>query len=83
VGAARIDGDLSVHVEDRGDGVPDELVPRLFDRFARGGAREDAAAGAGLGLAIAQSYAHAHGGYITYERGDPTGARFRFVLPAV
>jgi signal transduction histidine kinase len=83
VGAERINGDLSVHVEDRGDGVPDDFVPRLFERFARCRGTVDTSGGAGLGLAIAQSYAKAHGGYITYERGDPNGARFRFVLPAV
>ncbi len=82
VGAVRIDGDLSVDVEDRGDGVPDEFVPRLFERFARGRVTDDTGGGAGLGLAIAQSYAQAHGGYITYEPGEPNGARFRFVLPA-
>jgi signal transduction histidine kinase len=58
-------------------------VPRLFERFARCRGTVDTSGGAGLGLAIAQSYAKAHGGYITYERGDPNGARFRFVLPAV
>jgi signal transduction histidine kinase len=82
IGAASVDDEFSVAVEDRGDGVPAEFVPRLFERFARGATVPDTVNGAGLGLAIAQSYAHAHGGYITYENGEPNGARFRLVLPA-
>jgi two-component system sensor histidine kinase GlrK len=37
--------------------------------------------GTGLGLAIARSYAAAHGGDLIYEPADPTGARFRLVIP--
>lgn len=65
-------------VADGGDGVPEELVPRLFQRFARG----EAAEGSGLGLSIAQSYAQAHGGQILYEPAVEGGARFQLVLPA-
>ena len=46
-------------------GVPDELRPRLFERFARG----DDARGSGLGLTIARAYARAHGGDLVYEPG--------------
>jgi signal transduction histidine kinase len=76
VSARRAGGDLRLTVEDRGDGVPPELVPRLFDRFERGGEGQ----GSGLGLAIAQSYAKAHGLELVYVDGD-TGARFELVLP--
>ena len=41
---------LRVSVEDKGNGVPPELVPRLFERFERGTVGE----GSGLGLSIAQ-----------------------------
>ena len=63
-------------MEDRGDGVPADLVPRLFDRFERGGEGQ----GSGLGLAIAQSYAKAHGLELAYVEGAG-GARFELVLP--
>ena len=72
---------LSLVVEDSGEGVPVDFVPRLFERFARAGESAEGAHGAGLGLAIAQSYAQAHGGYIAYEPVEPHGARFRLVLP--
>jgi signal transduction histidine kinase len=77
VTAERRDRHLRISVEDAGPGVPEELVPRLFDRFERG----DEAPGTGLGLAIAKAYAHAHGGDIVYDVGT-RGARFELVLPA-
>jgi signal transduction histidine kinase len=68
---------LRVRVEDSGDGVPTELVPRLFERFERGGPGE----GSGLGLAIAQTYARAHGGDLLYDPLENGGARFELILP--
>ena len=70
------DRQLRISVEDSGSGVPAELLPRLFERFARG----DGASGSGLGLAIARAYARAHGGDLVYERGG-RGARFELVVP--
>jgi signal transduction histidine kinase len=67
---------LRVAVEDRGPGVPEELQPRLFERFERGGL----AHGAGLGLAIARAYARAHGGDLVYAPGA-RGARFELIVP--
>jgi signal transduction histidine kinase len=67
---------VRIVVEDSGPGVPDELRPRLFERFARG----DAAIGSGLGLSIARGYARAHGGDLVYEQSD-RGARFELILP--
>jgi signal transduction histidine kinase len=72
--------ELSVTIEDRGDGVAQEFVGSLFERFTRGETR--ASEGAGLGLSIAQSYARAHGGTLTYEPAVPHGSRFRLILPA-
>jgi signal transduction histidine kinase len=77
--AVRQDRHLRVFVEDRGDGVPPQFVPELFERFTRGGGER--VGGAGLGLAIARSYARAHDGDLVYEDADPHGARFQLVLP--
>ena len=80
VAAAVNDGELSVTVEDRGEGVSPRFVGSLFERFTRG--PTSASEGAGLGLSIAQSYARAHGGSLVYEPVKPNGARFRLLLPA-
>jgi signal transduction histidine kinase len=74
-------GRLQVAVEDRGEGVPHEFVPRLFERFSRSDPSRRRAGGTGLGLAIAQSYAQAHSGELRYRDAQPHGARFELVLP--
>jgi K+-sensing histidine kinase KdpD len=76
VGAEQRDRHLRIVVEDAGEGIPAELVPHLFDRFARG----DDALGSGLGLAIARAYARAHGGDLLYTPADG-GARFELIVP--
>jgi signal transduction histidine kinase len=77
VRARAMDTYLRVSVEDKGEGVPPELVPRLFERFERGTVGE----GSGLGLSIAQAYARAHGGDLIYDRAETGGARFELILP--
>lgn len=62
-------------VEDRGPGIPQDLLPHLFQRFARG-----PGGGTGLGLAIAQAIARAHGGEILVE-SRPGRTVFRVRLP--
>jgi signal transduction histidine kinase len=70
-------------VEDCGEGVSPDFVPQLFERFTRSDeSRSRRSEGAGLGLAIAASFASAIGGTLSYEPADPSGARFRFVLPS-
>jgi len=83
VTAGQPDRHFRLAVEDSGQGVPPEFVPRLFERFTRSAAsRARRADGAGLGLAIARSYAHAQGGELLYSPAQPHGARFELVLPA-
>jgi signal transduction histidine kinase len=79
--AARRDTHLRLAVEDRGQGVRPEFVPRLFDRFTRSPESRGRTDGSGLGLAIARAYARAHGGDIVYEPAVPHGARFELVIP--
>ena len=73
VSAQRMNGELWVTVEDRGQGISDDFVGSLFERFTRGAT--GSGEGAGLGLSIAQTYARAHGGTLRYEPADPHGAR--------
>lgn len=67
-----------VRVEDTGAGIAPEDLPRVFDRFYRGGGRSRA--GAGLGLAIAQRILALHGSTIRVESEPDRGAAFSFRL---
>lgn len=79
IGARRIAGAIEISVHDDGPGIPEQSVPRLFDKFYR--ARSGAATGTGIGLAICKGLVEAHGGQITVESGPGRGATFRFTLP--
>lgn len=82
ISAEQRDRHFRLAVEDCGQGVPAEFVPRLFERFTRSDERSSEAGGSGLGLAIAQAYAEAHHGRLLYAERTPHGARFELVLPA-
>ncbi|MFE6197300.1 ATP-binding protein [Streptomyces sp. NPDC057838] len=74
---------LCVDVEDDGPGIPGELLPRVFERFARGdSARSRATGSTGLGLAIVQAVATAHGGAVTVD-SVPGRTVFTVHLPAL
>ncbi|MDZ5436698.1 heavy metal sensor histidine kinase [Pseudomonas fluorescens] len=73
---------LSLIVENSGDGICEDLLPRLFDRFYRTdpARHEGSSEHAGLGLAITQSIIRAHGGQIRCE-SDQGWTRFVIELP--
>jgi two-component system, OmpR family, sensor kinase len=74
---------LCVDVEDDGQGIPPELLPHVFERFARGdSARSRATGSTGLGLAIVQAVASAHGGAVTVD-SVPGRTVFTLYLPAL
>lgn len=68
-------------VEDAGPGVPEALLPLIFNRYER---QFDAEAeGVGLGLTIAKFVAQAHGGDVAVENLPEAGARFVLWIPIV
>ncbi|MFD8060358.1 ATP-binding protein [Streptomyces cyaneofuscatus] len=86
--SVRADQPVTLEVRDDGPGIPAELLPHVFERFARGDAsRTRGAVGGrtgwstGLGLAIVQAVVSAHGGRV---RVDSTPGRtvFAVELPA-
>lgn len=77
VGAAPADGGVSVSVTDTGEGIPADLLPRIFDRFVK----TPGSSGSGLGLAIARDLVTAHGGTISAESTVGSGTNVRFTLP--
>jgi two-component system OmpR family sensor kinase len=75
------DGDtITIQVSDTGPGVPDDELPRIFDRFYRAGAKADRQ-GTGLGLAIVAATATAHNGAAHAARNHPSGLRVTLTLP--
>jgi NtrC-family two-component system sensor histidine kinase KinB len=66
-------------VRDHGDGIPPEVIPRLFDRFYR--VPGQSKPGAGIGLAIAREIVVAHGGSIGCAAADGGGTEFHFLIP--
>lgn len=71
-----------VHVEiaDRGAGIPQQDLSRIFDKFYRIG-RPNNVAGTGLGLYISKGITEAHGGKIEAENRPGGGAIIRLMLP--
>lgn len=76
-------GEVVVHVDDDGPGIPPEERVRVFERFVRlDPARGRHHSGAGLGLPIVSSIVAAHGGSVAAEESPWGGARFTLRLPA-
>lgn len=67
-------------VEDNGIGVPEHVLPNIFDEFFRGSGH-DRASGAGLGLAIVRRLVQAMGGRVWAESRESQGSRFSVELP--
>jgi signal transduction histidine kinase len=68
-----------VQVIDEGPGIPQEILPHVFERFVSGAPRQG---GLGLGLYLAKRIAAIHGGDLTVESPPGKGARFMLTLPA-
>jgi signal transduction histidine kinase len=76
------DGVAVVEVEDSGVGIPEDKLPRIFEKFFQvENEAQPRSVGSGLGLAIAQEIAEAHGGTIAAESRLGEGTTFRLSLP--
>ncbi|MFJ2262311.1 ATP-binding protein [Streptomyces sp. NPDC087844] len=74
---------VCVDVQDNGQGIPPDLLPHVFERFARGDSSRSRSSGStGLGLAIVQAVAAAHGGAVTVD-SVPGHTVFTVHLPAL
>ena len=79
--AAAAEGTVQFSVEDTGEGIPAQFVPRVFDKFFRiPGTKHHG--GAGLGLAIVHEIIVSHGGQIGVQSTTGKGTTFTFSLPA-
>lgn len=67
---------------DHGEGIPEQLRAKIFDRFWRAdSSRNRDTGGSGLGLAIVQSIVSAHDGAVSVDETPGGGATFRVELP--
>jgi len=82
VEAAREGRFVRLRVLDEGDGIPQDELERIFDKFYRVQAVDRKRAGTGLGLAISRGFIEAMGGTIAAgNRTDRKGAMFTITLP--
>lgn len=70
--------DVWVKIEDNGPGIPENLIPLLFQRFTRSSATRG---GVGLGLAIVKNVMQAHGGTVQFQGKPSQGASFTLSFP--
>jgi two-component system sensor histidine kinase MtrB len=68
---------VELTVRDTGPGIPPDLLPHVFERFARG----PDSSGTGLGLSIARGLVELHGGTIAAATPPGGGTEIRIVLP--
>lgn len=71
---------LCIEVSDQGMGIPSDLQPHIFEKFARGRHEADIQ-GSGLGLYLVNWIARFHGGYTEVSSKEGQGSTFRMCLP--
>jgi len=82
LGATVAGGRVTFTVEDRGPGVPDYALPRVFERFYSLPRPDTARKSTGLGLALVREIAHLHGGDATLANRPGGGAIATLWVPA-
>ena len=74
--------EITIRISDTGIGIPEEEIPRIFERFYRvDKARSKATGGTGLGLSIVRHVAENHGGRVTVQSTPGEGSTFTVNLP--
>ncbi len=82
VTASSDENEVVVRVSDSGIGIPEEGLPRIFERFYRvDKARSKETGGTGLGLSIVRHVAENHGGHVTVESALGEGTTLTVYLP--
>ncbi len=80
VNARQDSGRLLIEIADRGEGIPERDLSRIFEKFYRV-QRPDKVSGTGLGLSITKGIVEAHGGRVNAENRTGGGTIIRIELP--
>jgi two-component system, OmpR family, heavy metal sensor histidine kinase CusS len=79
---ARISNGVVLEVSDTGEGIPADVLPRVFDRHFRGSAsRTRDSGGTGLGLSIVQGIMHLHEGEVQITSVPGAGTTLHLIFP--
>ena len=76
------DEGLLISVQDKGAGIAVSDLPRLFERFYRGGEARRHGSGTGMGLSITRGLLAAENGRVWAENRPEGGSRFSILVPA-
>lgn len=82
--SSRMEGDrFAIRVEDEGPGIPEDVVPHVFEAFRRAGEGRDPSShrSSGLGLAVVAAIANAHGGQASCRQVQRAGTAFEVEWP--
>lgn len=72
---------IVISIEDDGNGMDDDTLKQLFNRYYRGTNTSDSGSGTGLGMAITKQLVQLHGGSINVKSEPPNGTTIRILLP--
>jgi signal transduction histidine kinase len=75
------DGMIETTVSDKGVGIPDNIMPHVFDKFYRSHNSKNSVGGTGLGLYLCRAIISSHGGTIWVKSKEGEGSTFGFTLP--
>ncbi len=78
VSAKILESALEISVRDHGDGLPEDQLEKIFDKYYRLNTRTQ---GAGLGLTVCRAIVEAHGGRIWSQNAAPKGLQITLTLP--
>ena len=83
----RIHGELSrkgntlcLSLQDNGSGIPNDLLPTVFQRYTRSPMLEDSRYGLGLGMVLIRRAAEVHGGTVLIDRPQENGTRITLTI---
>jgi two-component system NtrC family sensor kinase len=76
----KLDGKVEIHVEDNGNGIPQNIVDKIFQPFFT---TKPTGQGTGLGLSLSYNIIKAHNGTIVVDSKEGKGTEFIIYLPFI